>query len=91
MILDRRGGILMSTGSFPEILSQAILVGIVLVGRLGVAHARRLQGEDDLVCVDVRQWDGAHLREGQHSLSVIHFLRTSLPFGHTSKVAVRWA
>ena len=31
-----RGGIIMSTGDFPESLSQAILVGIVLVGRLGV-------------------------------------------------------
>ena len=31
-----RGGILMSIGNFPEVLSQAILVGIILVGRLGV-------------------------------------------------------
>ena len=31
-----RGGILMSIRNFPEILSQAILVGIMLVGRLGV-------------------------------------------------------
>ena len=31
-----RGGILMPTGNFPESLSQAILVGIILVGRLGV-------------------------------------------------------
>ena len=30
-----RGGILMSIGDFPESLSQAILVGIMLVGRLG--------------------------------------------------------
>ena len=30
------GGILMSIGDFPEGLSQAILVGIMLVGRLGV-------------------------------------------------------
>ena len=29
-------GILISTGDFPEVLSQAILVGRFLVGRLGV-------------------------------------------------------
>ena len=28
----------MSIGDFPEILSQAILVGIILVGRLGVVR-----------------------------------------------------
>ena len=38
MILRLRGGILMSKGDFPESLSQASLVGIMLVGRLGV-HA----------------------------------------------------
>ena len=36
-ILIVRGGILMSIGNFPESLSQAILVGRFLVGRLGVA------------------------------------------------------
>ena len=36
IILILRGGILMSIGDFPESLSQAILVGIILVGRLGV-------------------------------------------------------
>ena len=30
------GGTLMCIGDFPESLSQAILVGIMLVGRLGV-------------------------------------------------------
>ena len=35
-ILISRGGILMSVGDFPEVLSQRILVGIILVGRLGV-------------------------------------------------------
>ena len=35
-ILCLRGGILMSRGNFPESLSQAILVGRILVGRLGV-------------------------------------------------------
>ena len=36
IILILRGGILMSIGDFPESLSQAILVGVMLVGRLGV-------------------------------------------------------
>ena len=30
-----RGGILMSMGNFPESLSQGILVGTILAGRLG--------------------------------------------------------
>ena len=33
----------MSIGNFPESLSQAILVGRFLVGRLGVATSRRAQ------------------------------------------------
>ena len=36
-ILILRGGILMSIGNFSESLSQQIFVGIILVGRLGVA------------------------------------------------------
>ena len=36
-VLSVRGGILLPIGDFPESLSQAILVGIILVGRLGVA------------------------------------------------------
>ena len=36
IILMLRGVILMSIGKFPDILSQAILVGIILVKRLGV-------------------------------------------------------
>ena len=35
-ILILRGGNLMSTGDFPESLSQGILVGVILLGRLGV-------------------------------------------------------
>ena len=35
-----RGGIPRSTGNFPEALSQGILVGIILVERLGVAATR---------------------------------------------------
>ena len=38
IILILRGGILMSVGHFPESLSQAILVGIILVGKSGVHH-----------------------------------------------------
>ena len=36
VILILMGGIPMSIGNFPEGLSQATLVGIMLVGRLGV-------------------------------------------------------
>ena len=36
IILFSRGGILMSIGDFPESLSQAMLVGVMLVGRLGL-------------------------------------------------------
>ena len=36
IVLILRRGILMSIGIFPESLSQGVLVGIVLVGRLGV-------------------------------------------------------
>ena len=36
IILILRGGIPMPIGNVPESLSQAILVGIILVGRLGV-------------------------------------------------------
>ena len=36
IVLNLRCGILMSIGDFPESLRQAILVGKMLVGRLGV-------------------------------------------------------
>ena len=39
IIFSLRGGILMSIGNFPESLSQAILVGMILVGRLGVRQS----------------------------------------------------
>ena len=35
-ILIVRGGMLMPIGNFPEIMSQGILAGIILAGRLGV-------------------------------------------------------
>ena len=37
IIIHLRGGIPRPKGNFPESLSQAILVGIILVGRLGVS------------------------------------------------------
>ena len=49
IILIIRGGILMSIGDFLESLSHAILVGIMLVGRLGVviaARAKALSGRE---------------------------------------------
>ena len=39
IILSLSGGILMSIGNFPEMLSQRISVGIILVWRLGVNGA----------------------------------------------------
>ena len=48
MILILRGGILMSKGDFLESLSQAMLVGIMLVGRLGV-HGTRDQVSDGMM------------------------------------------
>ena len=40
IILILRAGILMPIGTFPEVLSKQILVGIILVGRLGVSLLR---------------------------------------------------
>ena len=36
IILIQRGGIIMSIGNFPKSLSQAMLAGVMVVGRLGV-------------------------------------------------------
>ena len=36
IFLILRGGILRPIGDFPEVLTQAMLVGVMLVGRLGV-------------------------------------------------------
>ena len=44
-ILIFRGGIIMPTGSFSERLSQRILVGIILIGRLGAPQVRGCSGE----------------------------------------------
>ena len=40
-VLILRGGIPRPIGSFPKSLSQAILAGIILVGRLGVRQASK--------------------------------------------------
>ena len=40
IILILRGGIRMSIGNIPESLSQAILIGIILVGRLGTQNKK---------------------------------------------------
>ena len=42
MILMLRGGILMSIGNSPESLSQAMLVGIMLVGGFGILSIARM-------------------------------------------------
>ena len=43
-----RGGIPRPTGNFPESLSQQILVGIILVERLGVLAAETSNNEKEL-------------------------------------------
>ena len=50
VILILRGGIPRSIASFPEGLSQAILVGMMLVGRLGEAAERLLRAGDTGIC-----------------------------------------
>ena len=44
IILMIRGGTLRPIGNFPESLSQAMLVGVMLVGRLGVPRRLRSLG-----------------------------------------------
>ena len=44
-ILILRGGIILSIGNFPEIVSQRIFVRIILVGRLGVPCCDQRQGQ----------------------------------------------
>ena len=75
IILILRGGILMSIGDFPEMLSQAILVGIILVGRLGVSP--RIE-----VALQVRE-NGARTRALTPSLQRFGILWTGtvLPTG----------
>ena len=50
IILIIKGGILMSIGDFPESWSQAILAGIMLVGRLGVPPPPPLQSPPYEIC-----------------------------------------
>ena len=47
-ILTLRGGIPRPMGNFPESLSQAILVGVILVGRLGVHDGVGAKGSLDI-------------------------------------------
>ena len=49
IILILRGGIPRPMGNFPESLSQALLVGIMLVGRLGVPFTIPSEGGNDTV------------------------------------------
>ena len=51
-ILNLRGGILMSVGDFLESLSQAMLVGIMLVGRLGAQHSRGFHSQRECALRD---------------------------------------
>ena len=59
----------MSVGNFPESLSQAMLVGIMLVGRLGVAGSPRVKPI----------WGGAVI------ILVIGLLRTLVGFDRRRK------
>ena len=49
IILNLRGGVLMSIGDFRESLSQAMLVGVMLVGGLGVVCWGKFRRGDDTV------------------------------------------
>lgn len=60
--LKLRGGILMSIGNSPEISSRRILVGIILVGRLGCSQIR----------VGGTRLAGAVLRAREHLYIHIH-------------------
>ena len=71
-ILILRGGILMSIGNFPEMLSRRTPVGIILVGRLGV-H------ESDL-CVDPT-CEQRPSKMAQVWASVVHMRRGPRCFG----------
>ena len=56
-ILMLRGGILMSIGSSPEMLSQRILVGTILVGRLGACFlSAGILTSIGIVCSLTRPW-----------------------------------
>ena len=70
IIFILRGGILRPKGNFPESLSQAMLVGIILAGRLGgtlfrstqLAHERVQDGVERNFC-----WGQVH----QHCLQPV--------------------
>ena len=54
MILISRGGILMYTGSSPESSTQAIIAGMILVGRLGVHQTFKTAGVQTLFTISIR-------------------------------------
>ena len=80
IILITRGGIIMSIGDFPESLSQAILVGIMLVGRLGIPQKEMLQ---NMWCMrklyfgdpkSEKQWSGQAKPMKSHERLVVGFI-----------------
>ena len=60
-IFSLRVGILMSIGDFPESLSQAILVGIILVGRLGAQDGQPLPVQRSVLCACRAKYDNGRL------------------------------
>ena len=52
-MLISRSGVIMSTASFPEVMSQQILVGIILVGRLGVSYVIAVRFQHDVLLASV--------------------------------------
>ena len=66
MILILRGGILRHIGHFPESLSQAILVGIMLVGRSGV--------HGTLISLDLRRTEAEAKGSGQSETHIYIYI-----------------
>ena len=75
MILSLRGGILMSIGNSPEIMCQRILVGIILVGRLGVLRAVRAHTYRYARYCHGIQW----LSPSPHTCVIVHVSSNAMP------------
>ena len=60
VMLIQRGGIPRSIGDLPESLSRAMLVGTMLVGRLGVAHCERRLGRSYIIIVHIINYSTYH-------------------------------
>ena len=58
IILIIRGGIPWPIGDFPESLSQAILVGVMLVGRLGVLDVVKRDMTNTMPCTKLHMSSG---------------------------------